>query len=167
MRLIPGCPVSTRIVDMQHELQLPPLVDRIYTNVTYFSIKCLRRPHLSPHFSHIIRTSLDIAGPRPLLRSGIRALVSTVSANIWGLDITISEEDVDHGAPPWRIPVPAVSYTPASTANLPQLRKQRALETIARLSTSLCVVHHLYTDGSLQGDGSAAGCSWFTEANQK
>ncbi|XP_050709605.1 uncharacterized protein LOC126994322 [Eriocheir sinensis] len=161
IRLILGCPVSTRIVNMQRELQLPPLVDRIYTNVTYFSIKCLHRPHLSPHFSHVIETSLDPAAPRPLHRSGGHTLVSTVSSNIQRLNINIVAEDVDRGPPPWQTPVPAVTYTLTSTSDLPQLQRQRALETIARLSSSLRVAHHLYTDGSLQGDGSA-GCAVFS-----
>ena len=34
MRVILGCPMSTRIVNMQSELRLPPLVERIYSNVT-------------------------------------------------------------------------------------------------------------------------------------
>ena len=161
MRLILGCPASTRIVNMQQELRLPPIVERIYSNVTYFSIKCLYYPHLSPHYSHTIRTSLDPAAPRPLLRQGGRTLVTTVCSSIRRLNINILAENVDRGLPPWRTPVPAISYTPASKTDLPQLQQQRALETIARLSSSLAVAHHLYTDGSLQRDGSA-GCAVFS-----
>ena len=163
MRLILGCPVSTRIVNMQHELRLPPLVERIYSNVTYFSIKCLHYPHISPHYAHTIRASLDPAAPRPLLRPGGRTLVSTICSNIRRLNINILAENVDHGFPPWQTPVPEVSYTPVTKTDLPQLQQQRALETIARLSSSLHVAHHLYTDGSLQGDGSA-GCAVFSSS---
>ncbi|XP_064120882.1 uncharacterized protein LOC135225541 [Macrobrachium nipponense] len=161
MRFILGCPASTRIVNMQHELRLPPLVKRIYSNVTYFSIKCLYYPHLSPHYSNIIRTSLDLDAPRPQLRQGGRTLVSTVCSSIRGLDINIVAENVDHGLAPWQTSVPAISYTPVSKTDLPQLQQQRALETIDRLSSSLSVAHHLYTDGSLQQDGSA-GCAVFS-----
>ncbi|XP_064086111.1 uncharacterized protein LOC135201165 [Macrobrachium nipponense] len=161
MRFILGCPASTRIVNMQHELHLPPLVERIYSNVTYFSIKCLYYPHLSPHYSNIIRTSLDLDAPRPQLRQGGRTLVSTVCSSIRGLDINIVAENVDHGLAPWQTPVPAISYTPVSKTDLPQLQLQCALETIDRLSSSLSVAHHLYTDGSLQQDGSA-GCAVFS-----
>ncbi|XP_064077587.1 uncharacterized protein LOC135195256 [Macrobrachium nipponense] len=161
MRFILGCPASTRIVNMQHELRIPPLVERIYSNVTYFSIKCLYYPHLSPHYSNIIRTSLDLDAPRPQLRQGGRTLVSTVCSSIRGLDINIVAENVDHGLAPWQTPVPAISYTPVSKTDLPQLQQQRALETIDRLSSSLSVAHHLYTDGSLQQDGSA-GCAVFS-----
>ena len=161
MRLILGCPASTRIVNMQQELRLPPIVERIYSNVTYFSIKCLYYPHLSPHYSHTIWTSLDPAAPRPLLRQGGRTLVTTVCSSIRRLNVNILAENVDRGLPPWRTPVPAISYTPASKTDLPQLQQQRALETIARLSSSLAVAHHLYTDGSLQRDGSA-GCAVFS-----
>ncbi|XP_066974195.1 uncharacterized protein [Macrobrachium rosenbergii] len=161
MRLILGCLAPTRIVNMQHELRLPPLVERIYSNVTYFSIKCLYYPHLSPHYSHIIRTSLDLDAPRPQLRQGGRKLVNTVCSSIWELNVNIVAEDVDHGLAPWQTPVPAISYTPVSKTDLPQLQRQRALETIDRLSSSLSIAHHYYTDGSLQQDGSA-GCAVFS-----
>lgn len=161
MRLILGCSASTRIVNMQHELRLPPLVDRIFSNVAYFSIKCLHYPHLSPHYAHTIRASLDPAAPRPLLRPGGRTLVSAVCSSIQSLNINVLAENVAPGLPPWQTPVPAVSYTPVTRTDLPQLLQQRALETIARLSSSLRVTHHLYTDGSLQGDGSA-GCAVFS-----
>lgn len=161
MRLILGCPVSTRIVNMQLELRLPPLIERIYSNVIYFSIKCLHYPHISPHFAHTISTSLDPTVPRPLLRPGGRTLVSVICSNIRRLNINILAVNVDRGFPPWQTPVPAVSYTPTTKTDLPQLQRQRALETIARLSSSQRVTHHLYTDGSLRGDGSA-GCAVFS-----
>ena len=161
MRLILGCPGSTRIVNMQLELHLPPLIERIYCNATYFTIKCLHYPHISPHYSHIIQTSLDPAAPRPLLRPGGQSLVRTVTSSIRSLDINIVPENVDPGLPPWRVPVPAVSYTPASKSDLPHLQKQIALATIAELSSSLHEAHHLYTDGSLQAD-SSAGCAVFS-----
>ena len=161
MRLILGCPGSTRIVNMQQELHLPPLVDRIYANATYFTIKCLHYPHISPHYCHIIQTSLDPAAPRPQLRPGGQSLVRTVTSSISRLDITIVAANVDPGLPPWRTPMPAVSYTPSSKSDLPQLQKQLALATIAELSSSLRDAHHLYTDGSLQADASA-GCAVFS-----
>ncbi|XP_045123073.1 uncharacterized protein LOC123511337 [Portunus trituberculatus] len=80
MQFILGCPASTRIVNMLSELNLKPLVDRIYTNVTYFSIKCLRSPHLAPHYSCVIRAALDPVTPRLSLRPGGRTLVCTVCA---------------------------------------------------------------------------------------
>ena len=56
MRLILGCPSSTRIANMQTEL---PLIERIYANVTCLSVRCLNSPHLAPHFSHILRAFLQ------------------------------------------------------------------------------------------------------------
>ncbi|XP_068245268.1 uncharacterized protein [Palaemon carinicauda] len=161
MRFILGCPASTRIVSMKHELRLPPLVERIYSNVTYFIIKCLYYTHLSPHYSNIIRNSLNLDVPRPQLRQGGHKLVSTVCSSIRGLDINIVAENVDHGLAPWQTPVPAISYTPVSKTDLPQLQQQRALETIDSLSSSLSVAHHLYKDISLQQDG-RAGCAVFS-----
>ena len=64
MRLILGCPMSTRIVNMLHELDLSPLIERIHANVTYFTVKCLHFPHLSHHYAQVIRTFLQ---PRPRL----------------------------------------------------------------------------------------------------
>lgn len=58
MRFILVCSASTKIVNMLSELNLSPLVDRIYTNVTYFTVKCLRSPHLTPHCSNVIRAVL-------------------------------------------------------------------------------------------------------------
>ena len=161
MRVILGCPVSTRIVNMQQELRLPPLVDRIYSNVTYFTIKCLHTRHLSPHFCAVVHAFLDPAAPRPLLRPGGCSLLRTVTSNIRRLGINIVAEDVLPPFPPWRTPVPSVSYTPTSKVALPQLQRQTALQTIADLSTRLRVPHHLYTDGSLRAGG-GAGCAVFS-----
>ena len=146
---------------MQHELRLPPLVDRIYSNVTYFTIKCLHNPNLSPHFCQIIQTSLDPAAPRPRLRPGGCSLVRTVTSTIRRLGIHITARNVLPAFPPWRTPVPSVTYTPTSRAAPPQLQRQSALHTIADLSARLRVPHHLYTDGSLQADG-GAGCAVFS-----
>ncbi|XP_076057288.1 uncharacterized protein LOC143034828 [Oratosquilla oratoria] len=160
MRLILGCPTTTRIVNMQQELCLPPIVERIYSNVTYFTIKCLHYPHLSPHFCHTIQTSINLAEPRPQLRPGGCSLVLNISSNIRRLNINILTENEDPGLPPWQTPMPTVTYTPTTKSDLPQLQKQLALETIAGLS-SLNAAHHLFTDGSLQGDGSA-GCAVYS-----
>ncbi|XP_076036221.1 uncharacterized protein LOC143022108 isoform X1 [Oratosquilla oratoria] len=161
MRLILGCPTTTRIVNIQQELRLPPIVERIYANVTYFTIKCLHYPHLSPHFCHTIQTSIDLAEPRPQLRPGGCSLVLNISSNIRRLNINILTENEDLGLPPWQTPMPTVTYTPTTKSDLPQLQKQLALETIAGLSSSLNAAHHLFTDGSLQEDGSA-GCAVYS-----
>ncbi|XP_076069782.1 uncharacterized protein LOC143041660 [Oratosquilla oratoria] len=161
MRLILGCPTSTRIVSMQQELRLPPIVERIYSNVTCFTIKCLHYPHISPHFCHTIQTSIDLTEPRPQLRPGGRSLVLNIISNIRRLNIKFLTENEDPGLPPWQTPMPTVTYTPTTKSDLPQLQKQLALETIAGLSSSLNAAHHLFTDGSLQEDGSA-GCAVYS-----
>jgi len=78
MRCILGCPMSTRIVNMQQELHLPPLVERIYANVTCFTVKCLRSPNLAPHYAGINRMSLGPNFRRPQLRPGGCALIRNV-----------------------------------------------------------------------------------------
>ena len=57
MRLILGCAMSTRRLNMLSELHLPPLIERIHSNVTYFTAKRLHFPHFSPHYLQVIRTS--------------------------------------------------------------------------------------------------------------
>ena len=161
MRFILGCPPSTRIVNMQSELQLPPLVARIFANMTYLSIKCLRYPHVTPHFSAVIRASLDPEEPRLVLRSGGQNLINAVCNNIRDLDINIPENAHDPGLPPWRIPLPAVTFTPTSKSAPSPLQKQLALETIDGVTSSVPAAHHIYVDGSVQADGSAA-CAIFS-----
>ncbi|KAG0719580.1 hypothetical protein GWK47_050151 [Chionoecetes opilio] len=162
MRFILGCPLSTHIVNMQSELDPPPptLVERIYANVTYFTVKCLHFPYLAPHLSGVIKTSLDPnASGIPLQPFG-QNLVNTVCINLCGLAITVHEEAAVPGLPPWRVTLPIVTFTPTSKDVLPLLQKQLALETIASVSTSVPAAPHIYVDGSVQADGSVA-CAMF------
>lgn len=161
MRFILGCSASTRIVNMQSELNLTPLVDRIYTNVTYFTVKCLRSPHLAPHYSNVIREALVPNAPGHLIRPGGRNLIKRVCATLTRLNINVPAAEIGPTLPPWRVPLPAVSYTPASKADLPALQKQLALETIASVANTVPSAHHLFVDGSVQPDGSAA-CAVFS-----
>jgi len=160
MRYILWYPISTRIVNIQTELNLLQIVERIYANVSSFSVKCLHSPHLAPHYSRVFRTLLDPVAPRPPLRPGVRSLINTVCSILQRLDINVPVAEVDHGSPLWRIPHSEV-FTPTSKADPPLLQKQLALETIARVSSSVPAAHHLYVDGFLQADGSA-GCAIYS-----
>ncbi|KAG0728461.1 hypothetical protein GWK47_032401 [Chionoecetes opilio] len=161
MRFILGCPLSIRIVKMQSEFDLPPLVERIYANVTYLSVKCLHSTYPAPQFSAVIRTSLDPDAPRFPLRPGGHNLINAVCNNLRGLDITVPEEAAVPGLPPWRVPLPIVTFRPTSKDVSPLLQKQLPLETIAGVSTSVPAAPHIYVDGSVQADGSAA-CAMFS-----
>jgi len=161
MRYILGCPTSTRIVNMLTELNLPSVVERIHANVSCLSVKCLHSPHLAPHYSHVLRASLDPATPRPPLRPGVRTLVSTVCSTLHRLHLDIPVAEVDHGPPPWRIPQPHVTFTPTSKTDPPLLQKQLALQHIATLSSSVPAARHLYADGSVQSNG-GAGCAVYS-----
>ena len=161
MRFILGCPASTRTVNMLSELQLMPLADRIYANVTYLSVKCLHSPGLAPHYSNVILAALNPDLPTPLLRPGGRNLIRMVCADFRRLAFDVPAAEVAHGLPPWRVPLPVVSFTPTSKAAHPLLQKQLALETIDSVSASVPSAHHVYVDGSLQADGSAA-CAVFS-----
>lgn len=161
MRLILGCPVSTRIVNMATELSLPPVIDRIYATVTRVTLKCLHYPQVVPHFSRTVRTALQPHSRPPPLQAGGRLLIKTVASLLQSLDFTIPEAEVFLDPPPWMVPTPMVSYTPTSTSAVPALQRQLALEAIAAMSSACPPLKHLYTDGSLQTDG-AAGCAIFS-----
>ncbi|XP_063861761.1 uncharacterized protein LOC135101552 [Scylla paramamosain] len=161
MRLILGCPMSTRIVNMLHELDLSPLIERIHANVTYFTVKCLHFPHLSCHYSQVIRTFLQPHPRLPRLQPGGRALIKTVCSQLQRLDINVPVADVFPPPPPWMLSLPMVHFTPTYKAHLPVLQKQLALDAIASVSATIVTPHHLYTDGSVQADGTA-GCAVFS-----
>ena len=155
MRVILGCPVSTRIVNMQRELRLPSLVERIYSNVSFFAVKCLHFPHLSPHFTALVRASLGPVPPVPPLLPPGRRLIRSVSSMLRGLNLQVLVADVPPGPPPWMLPSPVVSFTPTAKSDPPPLQLQLALEHVARVTSSLTAPHRFYTDGSLQSDGAA------------
>ncbi|XP_047502951.1 uncharacterized protein LOC125048330 [Penaeus chinensis] len=161
MRCILGCPMSTRIANMQQELHLLPLVERIYANVTFFTVKCLHSSSLAQHYAGLINMSLDPNSRPPQLRPGGCALIRNVCRDLRRLDINVPQEEVDHGPPPWQIPPLAVSYTPTCRRDLPCQQKQLALETIDKVRSSIPASHTLYIDGSLQIDGTA-GCAVFS-----
>ncbi|KAG0716294.1 hypothetical protein GWK47_010036 [Chionoecetes opilio] len=140
---------------MQTELKLPPITERIHSNVSYLTIKCLRSPRLAPHYSRVIRTDLGPPSPIPRIQPGGRTLIKTVCSLLLRLNVTVPEEVFVPGPPPWLAPVPAVRYTPTSKAALPVLQRQLALEAIEAASSSVPVSHRVYTDGSLQSDGRA------------
>ncbi|KAG0725045.1 hypothetical protein GWK47_039378 [Chionoecetes opilio] len=161
MRFILGCPLSTRIVNMQSELDLSPLVEKSYASVTFLSVKCLHSPYPAPHFSAVIRTSLEPNACRLPLRPGGHNLINAVCNNLCDLDITVPEEAAIPGLPPWRVPLPIVTFTPTFKDVPPLLQKQLALETIAGVFTSVPAAPHIYVDGSVQADWSAA-CAMFS-----
>ncbi|XP_037772401.1 uncharacterized protein LOC119568073 [Penaeus monodon] len=161
MRCILGCPVSTRIANMQQELRLLPLVERIFANVTFFTVKCLHSSSLAPHYAGLINMSLDPDSRPPQLRPGGRALIRNVCRDLRRLDINVPQEEVDHGPPPWQTTPVAVSYTPTCRRDLPCQQKQLALEAIDKVRSSIPASHTLYVDGSLQIDGTA-GCAVYS-----
>ncbi len=85
---------------MQCALSFPLLVERIYSNVTRLTVKCLYFPYLSPHYSQLIRTPLGPARPVPPILPAGRALIRSISAVLRNLDLDISAADVPPGPPP-------------------------------------------------------------------
>ena len=121
MRVILGCHVSTRIVNMRTELNLPPITERIYSMVTCFTLKCLHSPRITPYYSQVIRHALGQRPRVPPIQPGGRTLVRTICSIIRRLDIDVPEEDDVPGPPPWLQFSPEVCYTPTSKAALPVL----------------------------------------------
>ncbi|MPC18494.1 hypothetical protein E2C01_011379 [Portunus trituberculatus] len=161
MRIILGCPMSTKIVNMQHELGLSPLIERIHTNVACFTVKCLHFPHISPHYSLLIRTSLTPNSPLPPLLPVGRVFIQRVSSMLRSLNLEVLVADVPPGPPPWMLSIPAVSFIPTSKSDPPYLQLQLALEHVATVTSSIPAPYRLYSDGSLQSD-SAAGSAVFS-----
>ncbi|KAG0714003.1 hypothetical protein GWK47_014959 [Chionoecetes opilio] len=161
MRVILGCPLSTRVVNMLTELHLPPIYERICSIAARLTIKCLHYPQVVPHYSHTIRSAMQPRPRIPPLQAGGRTLIKTVSSLLQRLDINVPEAEALPGPPPWMIPTITVHYTPTSKSALPALQRQLALETKASISSSRPTLNHVYTDGSLQPDGTA-GCAVFS-----
>ena len=162
LRIILGCPMSTRIVNMQNELGLPPLIERIYSNVVCLTVKCLYFPHLSPYYSILIRSSLRPNFPIPRILPTGRLLFKSVSSMLRRLEINVTATEVPPGPPPWMQPTPEVSFTPTTKSDPPTLQQQLALEHVATVISSMTATpRRVYTDGSLQADG-AAGSAVFS-----
>ncbi|MPC93904.1 hypothetical protein E2C01_089050 [Portunus trituberculatus] len=137
---------------MQTELNLPSISERISSYSPIFTVKCLHSLQIVPHYSQVIRTSLDPRSHLPSLQPGGRTLVKTVCSILRGQNVVVfQEEEIVPRPPPWMLPIPHVCYTPTWKTAPPSLQRQLALETIASVQAS----HHLYTDGSLLSDGKA------------
>ncbi len=122
---------------MQSELRLPPIVERIYSNVARLTIKCLHLPHISPHYSQLIRTSLQPNSRLPAILPAGLALSRSVSFVLRNLNLDVPVADVPPGPPPWLLPEPKVSYTPTSKSDLPSLQLQMALQHVETVTSSV------------------------------
>ena len=138
---------------MLSELHLPRLIERIHSNVTYFTVKCLNFLHLSPHYSQVIRTSLQ-----PATRWLRSSKLSHLSCNVWTsmfLWQTYSFRLHPGCCQSWQFTTCKV--------HPPVLQTHLALDAIATISYTTNTPHHIYTDGSVQVDGTAR-CNLFTPA---
>ena len=73
------------------------------------------------------------------------------------VNLDILDADLMSGPPPWMLPMPEVSFTSISKSDLPSLQLQLALEHLATVMFSITAPNRLYTDGSLQVDGTGDG----------
>ncbi|KAG0697148.1 hypothetical protein GWK47_026402 [Chionoecetes opilio] len=144
MRFILGCPLSTRIINKQSELALPPLVQKIYANVTYFSVKCLHSPYPAPHFSAVIRTSLDPDSHFDLVAttSSMQCATTFVALILLSPRRQLCLANHRDGF------LSLLSHLHSKDVP-PLLQKQLALETIGGVSTSVPAAPHIYVVGSV------------------
>lgn len=145
--------MSQIIVNMLMELRLPPIKERICSNVTRFTVKC-HYNHIATYYSQIIKNTLRQRQRDPPFQAGCRTLIKNVSRILQTLNIDIPEAEPVAGPPPWMIPSPTIHYTPTTKTTLTALKKQLALETISNVSSSGLELQKAYTDGSLQPDRS-------------
>ncbi|MPC95374.1 hypothetical protein E2C01_090581 [Portunus trituberculatus] len=96
----------------------------------------------------------------PRIHHGGRNVIKHVCSLLHSLHISIDEAEVVRVSPPWRVPLPAVLFTETSKEEIPVLQKQRALETIAAVTSSIPTPHRIFTDGSLQPDGRSGSAAF-------
>lgn len=106
------------------ELSLPPIAQRIHSNVSALGVKYLHSPHLASYFVHVLRALLDPATPRPPLRPGARTLVNTVCSTPQRLDLDDSVTVAHHGSQSCRIPQIKASFSSTFKADPPLYQKK-------------------------------------------
>lgn len=166
MRLILGCPLTTRVVNMQTELRIPPIPDRIRTLTATFAVKCIKRPHLAPHFTELLHQQLQHQQTPeqspPNLPHHSRLLFQTVGKLLAGFSVPFTEAPSTPAPSPWEVAPASITYAqvPTTGHQPPYVLKHFVLEAIASVLTTLPVESLVaYTDGSLQQNGSAgSGC---------
>ncbi|MPC18747.1 hypothetical protein E2C01_011641 [Portunus trituberculatus] len=136
---------------MQTELNLPSISERIASYFTIFTDKCLHSPQIVPHYSQVIRNSLDPRSRLPPLQPGDRTLVKTVCSIPSGLNVVVPQEEIVPGPPTWMLPIPRVYCTPTS-----KIASHHSAEATGTGDDNISPgVSSPYTDGSLLSDGKA------------
>ena len=163
MRLILGCPITTRVVNMRKELHLPSIPDRVKTLAATAAAKCIKSPQTAPHFTSLLQEELHRLpdNPPPRLHRDCRLLIKTVSRLLVAFTSSIYDEPPSPVPNPWDVIPAQIVHT--------KIAKDRPLATDIIRSTALATIDCTYTtlpegslvaytDGSLQESGEA-GCA--------
>ena len=164
MRLILGCPISTRIVNMRLELNLPTIYERISLTNTMFGVSLLRRNGPARRSEHNLRTQLTNPHyvAHPTVKSQCRYWLNLTASHINKLNVPINKTPTVIPIPPWEDIIISINFTDISkkgehtTAELKQITLENINLHIEQLNSNECCA---YTDGSLLTDLGRAGCA--------
>lgn len=162
MRLILGCPTTTRIVNMRKELHIPSIPDRVRTLAATLSAKCIKQPHLAPHFTALLQNQLQpcpIQPPMTLSRD-CRLVIKKASQLLTGFNTPISGPPSEPAPQPWKVVPAQIQHTqlPSGGPHSQTVLQGITLATINAVHASLPAGSLVaYSDGSLQASG-GAGC---------
>ena len=167
MRLILGCPMSTRIVNMRLELKLPTLTERIKSVATMFGVKCVKQPSNSPKFSNDLTQALStpddgVRGRNNCFWKWFRTTYLTIKQ----LNIPIVKDEPGPVICPWDNIHISIHYTKGTKKDhTTTFLKQIVLETIDTIKAQLPPNSKIaYSDGSLQSCGRAgSACEIYAE----
>ena len=164
MRIILGCPKSTRIVNMRKELGLPSLSERIALLNTMFCVKVLKNN--SSQTTTQTELMFYLSNPDHLANLPQKTLFGAwlhkSVADLLKLNVPITPDEPINAIPPWLdISVP-INYTPVGSKQMLNTDVVRCvtLETINRhiesIKSSEC---YAFTDGSVQTNTGRTGCA--------
>ena len=131
--------------------------------VTCFTVKYIHSPRLVPYYFQVIRQALEQRPHIPPIHPGSHMLVKTLCAIAHSLDVDVTEVDDVPGPRPWLQSDPEVSYTPTSKSGSSHITETTGAGGHSCLCLHQSKSHHLYTDRSVQADGSAGSAVFYPD----
>ena len=165
MRIILGCPSSTRIVLMQKELNLPSVIDFIQQAATIAGVKVATTGnvnHVYEDSSCILKNMLtgDLACDKTLHPKIFSIIVSNVRRQNVKLSV---EDEVTNPINPVevisaKVNIPVLPYDSQSNASIVKACWFESLHTVLTCDFKNMSSSLIYTDGSLNSSNGQAGC---------
>ena len=164
LRIILGCPISTRVVNMQTELNLTSLADHIKKVATLYGLKLIQNGTRNEFYDLLYS---DNAQTQPLI---LPKCIKVIQSEINKLNVHIQPHD-DGGIipnPPWKIVnanIKIPSFYPEQNKHntLPQNLKFQTLKFIddeLNAYPNPQTVSVIYTDGSFMSSTGKSGCAY-------